>query len=124
MRTVLLAAASCWCTLLFAQDCGNDPTPEQLAKAVTEALQHRQPLEGETLVVPTAEVAQAIHAAVAGAVYGKKSIERERPFKAVRSGDIWVVYGCMPKEPEMYGGVAVTFIRARTGEVIWITAGQ
>jgi len=57
-------------------------------------------------------------------------MERERPFKAVRSGDLWIVYGCMPTEAELgpgrvqLGGVAVTFIRARTGEVIWITARQ
>jgi|GEM_PF-2436160 len=124
MRTVLTAIVVCWCTSALAQECGNDPSPEQLAKAVKEALQQKEPLGGEKLVVPTAEVAQAIHAAVAGAVYGKESTERERPFKAVRAGDIWVVYGCMPKDPELLGGVAVTFIRARTGEVIWITAGQ
>jgi hypothetical protein len=108
----------------LAQTCGNDPTPEQLAKALEEAMQQKAPLGGEKLIVPTAEVAQAIHSAVAGAVYGRESIERERPFKAVRSGDIWVVYGCMPKDSETLGGVAVSFIRARTGEVIWITAGQ
>jgi len=108
----------------LAQPCGNDATPQQLAKIVQEALQQKQPLAGEGLVVPTAEVAQAIHRAVAGAVFGYKEIERQRPFKAVRSGDFWIVYGCMPVDPNLLGGVAVTIMRARTGEVISVSHGQ
>jgi hypothetical protein len=72
--------------------------------------------------VANAEVAQAIHRAVAGAVYGTKEVEGQGPFHAVRSGEFWVVYGCLPQN--MFGGVAVTVIRASNGEVISITHGQ
>src|SRR5258705_13922788 len=86
MRTLILSVLIAGLRVSArAQPCGNDATPEQLAKIVQEALQQKQPLAGEGLVVPTAEVAQVIHRAVAGAVFGYKEIERQRPFKAVRS---------------------------------------
>jgi hypothetical protein len=125
ISTILIAGLH---VSVLAQTCGNDPTPEQLAKCIREASNQKAPLPDGKFVVPTAEVAQAIHRAVAGAVFGDKEVERERPFKAVRSGDVWVVYGCMPTNNDpsiaIVGGVAVSVIRARTGEVIWITAGQ
>ena len=85
MRTLILAAfVSALRVSALAEPCGNDATPEQLAKAVKEALQQKAPLAEGRLVVPTAEVAQAIHRAVTGAVFGHEEIERQRPFKAVR----------------------------------------
>jgi len=124
MRTLVLTAIVATLRVsALAQTCGNDATPEQLAQAVKDGLQQKQPVAADKLVVSTAEVAQAIHRAVAGAVFGAEQIEKERPFKAVRSGDFWVVYGCMPTDDTL-GGVAVSIIRARNGEVIWITAGQ
>jgi hypothetical protein len=123
MRALLLIIATSWfCGCAVAGDCGNDATPEQIANAVKEALRQKEPLSGGQLVVSDAEVAEAIHLAVAGAVYGKKRIESERPFRAVRSGEFWVVYGCLPKD--MLGGVAVTVIRTRDGAVISVSAGQ
>jgi hypothetical protein len=123
MRALLLIIATSWfCGYAVSGDCGSDATPEQIANAVKEALRQKEPLSDGKLVVSDAKVAEAIHVAVAGAVYGKKQIERERPFRAVRSGDFWVVYGCLPKDT--YGGVAVTVIRAKDGAVISITSGQ
>ena len=115
-------------TPLLGDPCLNDPTSEQLAKFLREASDQKAPLPEGKLVVPTAEVAQAIHAAVAGAFWGAKLVEGQRPFKAVRSGEVWVVYGCVPppKDPNIaiVGGVAVTVIRALDGKVVWITGGQ
>jgi hypothetical protein len=123
MRTLsLIVVAACFYSRTFAADCGNDATPEQIAKAVEDAVRQKEPLSGGKLVVPDATVAEAIHLAVASAVYGKEGVERERPFRAVRSGDYWVVYGCLP--PNMLGGVAVTIIRARDGAVISVSSGQ
>jgi hypothetical protein len=95
---------------------------EDIEKHVQEALRQKRPLEAGKLVVPTAAVAEAIHSAVAGAVYGRDQIEKQRPFRAVRSGEFWVVYGYLP--PDTLGGVAVTVLRASNGEIIWIMHGQ
>jgi hypothetical protein len=123
MRTLTLILLAAWLhSHAFAADCGNDATPEQIAKAVEDAVRQKEPLSGGKPIVPDATVAKAIHFAVASAVYGKEGVERERPFRAVRSGEYWVVYGCMP--PEMLGGVAVTIIRARDGAVISLSSGQ
>jgi hypothetical protein len=93
-----------------------------IEKHVQEALRQKAPLEEGKLVVPTAAVAEAIHNVVAGAVYGTDQIEKQRPFRAVRSGEFWVVYGRLP--PDTLGGVAVTVLRASNAEIIWITHGQ
>jgi hypothetical protein len=66
---------------VLAQTCINDPTPEQLAKFIREASDQKAPLPEGKLVVPTEEVAQAIHRAVAGAVYGVALIDRQRPLR-------------------------------------------
>ncbi|MDP9099561.1 MAG: YbbC/YhhH family protein [Verrucomicrobiota bacterium] len=123
MRTLfLIITASSLCAWPLPDAGAVEATREEIEKAVQEALQQKAPLPGDSLVVPNGEVAQAIHCAVAGAVYGSKEIEKQRPFFAVRSGDFWVVSGYLP--PDTLGGVAVTVIRAKTGEVIWITHGQ
>jgi hypothetical protein len=93
-----------------------------IEKHVQQALRQKAPLEEGKLVVPTAAVSEAIHNAVAGAVYGRDQIEKQQPFRAIRSGEFWVVYGYLP--PDTLGGVAVTVLRASNGEVIWITHGQ
>jgi hypothetical protein len=123
MRTLFLIIAASWLSAWPLGDAGGvEATREEIEKAVQEALQQKTPLAGDRLVVPSAEVAQAIHCAVAGAVYGKNEIEKQRPFLAVRSGEFWVVSGYLPRGT--LGGVAATVIRAKNGEVIWITHGQ
>jgi hypothetical protein len=93
---------------------------EWAAQTVREALRQRTPiLDGKgALVVSSAAVAEAIHVAVAGAVFGKATLREQRPFHAIRSGDYWVVHGSLP--PGFAGGTAVTVIRARDGAVIWL----
>src|SRR6267142_3538290 len=60
--------------------------------------------------VPSEKVAVAIHQADAGAVFGQSYVDKQKPFKAIRSGDHWVVYGTVPGGG--LGGTAVTVIRA------------
>jgi hypothetical protein len=91
------------------------------ASYIQKALQQREHGSSKTalLIVPTAAVAEAIHAAVEGAVHGQKHIDEERPFRTVRSGDFWVVFGTLPQT--VLGSTAVTVIRASTGEVLLMT---
>jgi hypothetical protein len=93
---------------------------EWAADRVREALRQRTPILGSprAVVVPTAAVAEGIHAAVVGGFFGERTVREQRPFHAVRSGDYWVVYGSLP--PGMAGGTAVTVIRARDGAVLWL----
>jgi len=85
---------------------------------IQKALQQREHASSNagSLVVPTAVVAEAIRAAVEGAVHGQKHIDEERPFRTVRSGDFWVFFGTLPQT--VLGSTAVTVIRASTGEVL------
>jgi len=102
----------------------DDIFAQSAAEHVREALRQKEPIpwkEGAS-VVPNAEVAKAIHAAVAGAVYGKADVEKERPFRAIRSGEFWVVFGSLP--PGMDGGTAVTVIRTGDGRVMRIIHEQ
>lgn len=93
------------------------------AEQVQEALQQDGPLRRpETAIVPTPEVAKAIHLAVAGAFYGEEKIRNQQPFVAVRSGDFWVVSGSLPQG--MRGGTAVTVIRAANGEILQLIHGR
>ncbi len=66
---------------------------------VQEALKQQSPLIDKKglSVVPTAEVAELIHFAVASAFYGKKRIESQRPFHSIHYKDFWVVFGSLPK---------------------------
>ncbi len=94
------------------------------AEQVQEALRQKGPLpwKKDGLAVPTAEVAKAIHSAVAGAAYGKAHVESQRPFRAVRSGEYWVVFGSLP--PGFLGGTAVTVIRASDGRIMRVIHEQ
>lgn len=94
---------------------------ESADRHIAAAQQQSSPLPGQIpdAVVPNAEVAKAIHLAVAGAVYGEAKLAGQRPFQAVRRGDFWVVSGSLP--PKTLGGTAVTVMRASTGEVLRVT---
>ncbi len=94
------------------------------AEHVRQALEQKVPIpwKEDALAVPTAEVAQAIHSAVAGAAYGKKQIAQQRPFRAIRSGEFWVVYGSLPRG--FVGGTAVTVIRASDGRIMRVIHEQ
>ena len=71
---------------------------EWAADRVREALRQRTPILGSprAVVVPSATVAEGIHAAVVRGVFGDTTVREQRPFHAVRSGDYWVVHGSLP----------------------------
>ena len=93
---------------------------EWAADRVHEALRQRTPILGSprAIVVPTASVAEGIHAAVVRGVFGDATVREQRPYHAVRSGNYWVVHGSLPAG--FTGGTAVTVIRARDRAVLWV----
>jgi NTF2 fold immunity protein len=108
---------------------GNTITTESIyadaaANHAKEALQQGKPISWKTdaLVVPNATVAEAIHSAVAGSVYGDEKIQKQKPFHAVRTGEFWVVFGSLPVKT--LGGTAVTVIRASNGEILRVIHEQ
>ena len=96
---------------------------EKDAKEIVErALSQRLPNTLKGGAVPTAAVAEKIHEAVASSVFGADHIRKQRPFKAIRSGDFWVVYGTL--QAGGLGGAAVSVIRAANGEVLGVVHQQ
>jgi hypothetical protein len=76
--------------------------------------------------VPTAKTAIAVAEAVLEPVYGKDQIEPERPFKAVLSGNVWIVTGSVPCHnpppgAECPGGAAEVRISKKTGQILFMT---
>ena len=86
--------------------------------SIRDVLQHspKSATSDNSPVVPSAEVAIAIHDAIASAAYGKDLIQKEHPFHAVRVGDFWFVTGTGRKDE--VGGLAFSVIRASNGEVL------
>ena len=117
-QTLFVLAQFAACVSLHAGASVDEMYSRAAADCVKKALQQTEPNAAEkgARVVPNATVAEAIHAAVQSAVHGSKLIEEERPFRTVRSGDFWVVFGTLP--PNVLGGTAVTVIRASNGEVL------
>ena len=70
--------------------------------------------------VPNAETAVKIGEAVLIPVYGEATINRERPFKATRQGDVWRVTGTLNCAPECDGGTAVVRISKTSGEILFM----
>ncbi len=70
--------------------------------------------------VPDAATAIAIGRAVSVPIYGKKLIQSEEPFTAMRKGGTWIVLGtlnCDPKYTCVGGTVEVT-LSAKNGRVL------
>lgn len=106
----------------FAEPDKDQPDPKAIEKCVAEALRQKTPVTNyDKPIVPTAEVAVGIHKAVATGIFGRDSLGQD-PFRAVRSGEYWVVYGDLPKG--YFGGVPVTVIRASDGKIISVTSSQ
>lgn len=70
----------------------------------------------------TEQVATQIHAAVAGEIFGAEKLRKQQPFRAIRSGEFWVVYGSIPENT--MGGTAVSVIRISNGEVLSVVHTQ
>lgn len=78
-----------------------------------------KPQEG---YVPDEETAIAIAVAVWRPIYGKKEIEKQKPYNAILKDGIWFVSGSLPKD--WLGGVAEAEILKENGKIIRISHGK
>lgn len=77
--------------------------------------------------VPDEETAIRIAVAVWIPIYGKKTIENEKPYTATLKNGIWYVTGSLPKAKSgelVEGGVAEAEINKNDGKIIRISHGQ
>ena len=73
-------------------------------------------------VVPNEEIATQVAVAALAPIYGRENIERQKPFRAALSGDVWTVEGSLP--PGFVGGVAIAEISKADGHIIRMTHGK
>jgi hypothetical protein len=66
--------------------------------------------------VPTAEIAFQIAEPLLNQIYGKETIEEEKPFSINLENDIWIIVGHI--EEGLKGGVAYMEIRKSNGEIL------
>jgi hypothetical protein len=85
----------------------NDPQVEAKDSPTenADAEENYKPKDG---YVPDAETAIAVAVAIWNPIYGKKQIEKEKPFKASLSNGVWRVRGSLPEG--WVGGVAIAEI--------------
>ena len=87
--------------------------------SASESINNYKPQNG---YVPDAETAIKIAVAVWTPIYGKGSIERQKPYQATLRNGIWYVTGSLPKNT--LGGVAEAEISRDDGRIIRIIHGQ
>ena len=73
-------------------------------------------------LVPDEQTAIQIAEAAWTPIYGKESIEAEKPFKARLVNNVWIVTG--EKSKDFYGGEAVAEISKQDGRIIRISHGK
>lgn len=107
--------------LMFAPTGGLAVEGNQEASAMPGQHSYR-PEQG---YVPDARTAIAIAEAVWLPIYGKKTLDNERPFQAVLKGDVWTVTGTFHShENDTRGGVAVAEISRIDARVIRVSHGM
>jgi hypothetical protein len=75
--------------------------------------------------VPDATTAIAIAEAVWLPIYGKKTLDQERPFQAVLKNDVWTVTGTLhSRHKDVRGGVAVAEISRIDARVFRVSHGM
>jgi hypothetical protein len=77
--------------------------------------------------VPDAATALAVAEAVLAPVYGKDKVLSEHPFKAILSGDKWIVTGSVPCDSPNIpcpGGAAEVQISKKSGRILYMTHYQ
>ena len=121
MRRFLCVLALLPLTVSLAVASDDVPTAAIEAHVRWAQQQHSRITNYDGPLVPSPEVAIAIHCAVTGGLYGQPTIEAFKPYHAVRSHEFWVVYGELPRGH--FGTVAVSVIRASNGEVVSISLG-
>jgi len=62
------------------------------------------------------EIAIAVAEVILDSIYGKKTIDREKPLVATLDGEVWTVHGSLPKG--VLGGTATIRISKKSGEII------
>ncbi len=90
-------------------------------KYLNEVLKKKQfNYEPPNGVVPDSETAIDLAVVFLSKIYGKETIQQEKPFNAVFRDGYWVVYGSLPRGYQV-GGVAVIVIKKKNGEIINIS---
>ena len=95
-------------------------TTSAILAVATDPLKHT--FKPEAGYVPDANTAVAIAVAVWNPIYGKETIEAERPYKAMLSNGVWTVVGTLPKR--MVGGVVMAEISKDDGRILRVTHGK
>lgn len=72
--------------------------------------------------VPDERTAMTIAEAILVPIYGKKAIERQKPFVVSLSGNVWTITGLLPKD--ILGGVFFVQISKQDARVITLTHGK
>ena len=90
-----------------------------LGAFVVLAEQSFKPKDG---FVPTEETATRIAEAVWLPIYGKETIEQEKPFQAKLSNGVWTVTGTLPEGH--LGGVALAEISKENGAILRVIHGK
>ncbi|WP_082320193.1 YbbC/YhhH family protein [Ralstonia solanacearum] len=73
-------------------------------------------------VIPDEQTAKKVAEAILVPIYGQESIERQKPFRVVLLGNIWIVTGYLP--PDQLGGVFRIEIAKQDGHVIQVMHGK
>jgi len=93
--------------------------PQGVLQAAETGKHDYKPADG---YVPDDATAIAIAVAVWTPIYGKKSIEGKKPFKAVLKDGIWFVKGSLP--PGWKGGIPAAQISKDNGRIISLSHGK
>ncbi|WP_081026139.1 YbbC/YhhH family protein [Ralstonia solanacearum] len=72
----------------------------------------------ENGVIPDEQTAKKVAEAILIPIYGQEAIEKQKPFRVVLLGDIWVITGYFP--PDKLGGVFRIEIAKQDGRVIQV----
>jgi hypothetical protein len=96
----------------------------EISQAAT-ATPGRHSYRPEQGFVPDATTAIAIAEAVWLPIYGKATLDKERPFRAVLKGDVWTVEGTFHSpHKDARGGVAVAEISRIDARIIRVSHGM
>jgi hypothetical protein len=74
-------------------------------------------------LVPDAETAIGIAAALWETIYGSESVKRQKPHTATLANGVWTVRGTRPKEFTK-GGVAIAEIQQADGKILRVSHGR
>ena len=123
MRNILLPIAAA----VLLQSCGsaagtNDPIFKvENFEYARSADDNFVPKSG---YVDTPEVAVTIAEAVAFGFYGRREIEKQRPYLVQRLSDRWVIQGSWPYSSDVKGGVFEIEVASSDGKILRMMHGE